>query len=142
MHDLKERTAYLKGLVEGVDFLNDEKQKVVWEGVINFCDAVAEELTELNNSQNEFEEYIEAIDEDLESLEKVLYCNDEQDEDLEVVFSKKDDDQNVMELTCPNCREDLYFEDQQGDYEIVCPECGKVVWNNTITNGNTKTDVI
>jgi DNA-directed RNA polymerase subunit delta len=144
MQDLKERTAYLRGLVEGADFPKEEKEKIIWEGLLDFCDEVAEEITELTDSQNEVEDYIEAIDEDLSSLEKYFYNSDEDEEDLDVVFSKEKEQQGVMELACPYCKEEIYFEDQDGNYEVICPECGKVVWNSSIMSSSpaTNSDVI
>lgn len=133
MRDLKERTAYLRGLVEGAAFPKDEKEKLIWDGLLDFCDEAAQELHELSDSQNEFEEYIEAIDEDLGTLEKYFYNEGEADDDVDVVFSS-DEKTGVMELTCPFCNEEIYFEDQNGDYEVICPECGKVVWNSSDLN--------
>jgi DNA-directed RNA polymerase subunit delta len=144
MHDLRERTAYLRGLIEGADFPKDEKEKMIWEGLLNFCDEAADELSGLTDSQNEVENYIEAIDDDLSSLEKYFYNEGETDEDTDVVFSTDDGQQGVMELTCPHCNEEIYFEDQSGDYEVICPECGKVVWNSSMLSNATvaNTDVI
>ena len=133
MHDLKEKTAYLPGLVEGAAFPKDEKEKLIWDGLLNFCDEAAQDLQELSDSQNEFEEYIEAVDEDLSTLEKYFYNEEEDDEDVDVVFSS-DENPGVMELSCPYCSEEIYFEDQDGDYEVICPECGKVVWNSSELN--------
>ncbi len=143
MHDLKERTAYLRGLIEGAAFPKDEKEKLIWDGLLDFCDEAAQELHELSDSQNEFEEYIEAIDEDLGTLEKYFYNEGEADDDVDVVFSS-DEKADVMELTCPFCNEEIYFEDQNGDYEVICPECGKVVWNSSDLNNTpaANTDVI
>ncbi|HBF38346.1 MAG TPA: hypothetical protein DDW50_13615 [Firmicutes bacterium] len=130
MHDLKERTAYLRGLIEGAAFPKDEKEKLIWDGLLDFCDEAAQKLYELSDSQNEFEDYIEAIDEDLSTLEKYFYNEGEADDDVDVVFSS-DEDQGVMELTCPYCNEEICFEEQDGNYEVVCPECGKVVWDSS-----------
>ncbi|MGE5583472.1 MAG: CD1247 N-terminal domain-containing protein [Bacillota bacterium] len=143
MKELKEKTAYLRGLVEGADFPKDEKEKLIWEGLMDFCDEVAEEVSQLEESQNEVEDYVEAIDQDLGSLEKYFYNAEDEDEEAEVVFSK-DGQEAVMEMTCPYCHEDIYFEDQNGNYEVICPECGKVVWNSSLeeSNSNHKTDAI
>jgi hypothetical protein len=129
MHDLKEKAAYLRGLVEGTNFTQDEKQKVIWDNLTEFCDEIAENMEELEDSQDEFAEYIEAIDEDLSTLEKFFYESDENAEDTEILFSPEAE-KSVMELSCPFCREEIYFEDEPGNYEVVCPECGKVVWNH------------
>jgi hypothetical protein len=141
MQDLKEKTAYLRGLVEGASFPKDEKEKLIWEGLLDFCEEVAEELTEMTNSQTEVEDYIEAIDEDLSSLEKYFYHDGEVDEDVDVVFSNDKEQQGVMELTCPHCNEEIYFEDQDGDYEVICPECEKVVWNSSMSSSSPAANV-
>jgi endogenous inhibitor of DNA gyrase (YacG/DUF329 family) len=129
MHDLKEKAAYLRGLVEGTNFTQDEKQKVIWDNLTEFCDEIAENMEELEDSQDEFAEYIEAIDEDLSTLEKFFYDSDENNEETELLFSPEAE-KSVMELSCPFCREEIYFDDEPGNYEVVCPECGKVVWNH------------
>ena len=138
MGDLKEKAAYLRGLIEGADFPQDEKQKLVWNGLMDFCDGVAEDIGELGDSYDEFADYIEAIDEDLGALEKYFYNNECDDEDAELVFSKNDGE-SIMELSCPHCHEEIYFEDEVGNYEVICPECGKVVWNS-VSDSAIKTD--
>jgi DNA-directed RNA polymerase subunit delta len=130
MSDLKEKAAYLRGLIEGSDFPPDDKQKQVWVGLMDFCSEVANDLNDLGDSQNEFAEYIEAIDEDLSCLEKYFY-NDDSDEDADTVFSKNDQEKEpIVEIACPNCKEEISFEDENGNYEVVCPECGKVIWSH------------
>jgi ribosomal protein S27E len=69
-------------------------------------------------------------------LEKYFYNNGEEDEDVDVVFSKDGEPEGIMELTCPHCNEEIFFEDQNGNYEVICPECGKVVWNSAMTSSN------
>ncbi len=135
MRDLKERAAYLRGLIEGSELPKDDKTRLVWDGLMDFCDGVAEDLNEMEDSQEEFAEYIEAIDEDLGTLEKYFYNSEGEDESEELGLNSahsayEDDDETVMELTCPNCKQDLYFEDEPGDYEVVCPDCGDVVWQH------------
>jgi DNA-directed RNA polymerase subunit delta len=142
MSDLKEKAAYLRGLIEGSDFPPDEKQKQIWVGLMDFCGEVANDLNDLDNSQNEFAEYIEAIDEDLSCLEKYFY-NEDSEDDGDTIFSKEAKEDPIVEIACPNCKEEVSFEDESGNYEVVCPECGKVIWshfereahpaNNTLT---------
>lgn len=132
MHDLKEKSAYLRGLVEGVGYPENEKQKLIWDGLLDFCDGIAKNMDELDGSQNEFAEYIEAIDEDLSTLEKYFYNADEDDDDTDILFSKEPRE-SFGEFTCPYCNESIGFEDEPGDYEVICPECGKVVLNHIAT---------
>ncbi len=112
MSGIKERAAYLRGLLEGMDFVENAREKVLWEGLVNFCGEIADEMQEMEDTQNEFAEYIEAVDEDLSILEKYFYNNNAEEGDSEeVVFTNE------------------YPE--SGDYEVVCPECGEVVWNHS-----------
>ncbi|HYH04684.1 MAG TPA: zinc ribbon domain-containing protein [Bacillota bacterium] len=130
MHDIKARAAYLRGLIEGSDIARDDKQRLVWEGLVGFCEGMADAVSDLESSYDEFGEYIEAIDEDLSSLEKYFYQNEEDDEP-EVIFSRDTGDElSTIEITCPNCHEELSFQDSTEDYEVICPECGKTVWSH------------
>lgn len=145
MSDLKEKSAYLRGLVAGTGFPENEKQKMIWEGLLDFCDGVAQNLDELDGSQNEFAEYIEAIDEDLSILEKYFYNAEDDDEDADILFTREPGE-SYREFTCPHCNEELCFEDEPGNHEVICPECGKVAWNRPVTpaihNEKTNQDVV
>lgn len=146
MSELKERTAYLRGLLEGSEFPQNGKEKIVWDGLLNLCEEIADNLDELEESHNEFAEYVEAIDEDLGVLEKHFYNTAEDDEDSsEVIFSSAGEDDDIVELVCPKCEEELYFTDESGDYEVICPECGEVVWSHfaeSVTPHQVQPDVL
>jgi DNA-directed RNA polymerase subunit delta len=132
VEDIKTRAAYLRGLIEGSDIGRDEKEKMVWEGLLGFCEEIADTVSDLSGSSEEFGEYIEAIDEDLSVLEKYFYQTEDEN-DVDVIFTTEAGDMDsTIEITCPNCHEELTFEDSGGDYEVVCPECGKVIWNHYI----------
>lgn len=144
MEDIREKAAYMRGVFEGVNFNGDDQQKRLWDSLIDFCDGVADDLGELKDSQDEFTDYIEAIDEDLSTLEKYFYNNSEEaDENEEVVFTS-DQDHGVLEMNCPFCNQGVYFENEAGEYEVVCPECGKVIWNSHTKEATpvNRTDVI
>jgi len=130
MRDLNEKVAYLRGLFEGADLPQNGKEKLIWDGMLNFCEDVAREMRDLGDSSDEFAEYIEAIDEDLSVLEKHFYDNfDDGEDDDEAIFTN-DREGPVIELVCPNCHEELSFTAKPGDYEVVCPECGRMVWSH------------
>lgn len=145
MRELKERAAYLRGLIQGSDLTHDEKQRMIWDGLMDFCDEVADDLSEIAESQDEFGDYVEAIDEDLSTLEKFLYHDEDGDADSETVISQ-DGSKDYTELTCPHCQEAIYFteEPDEGSYQVLCPDCGKVVWNHLVSEekNTTRNDVI
>jgi gamma-glutamylcyclotransferase (GGCT)/AIG2-like uncharacterized protein YtfP/phage FluMu protein Com len=145
MEDLREKAAYMRGLLEGANFNGDEQQKKLWESLIDFCDGVAEDLDQLEDAHDEYTDYVEAIDEDLCALEKYFYNNEEEDMDNREVIFTGDQEHGVLEINCPFCNQGLYFEADEGEYEVICPECGKVVWNSVakeVAPVNRRDDVI
>ncbi len=130
MEELREKAAYMRGVLEGINFNGADQQKRLWETLIDFCDGVADDLSSLEDSQGEFADYIEAIDEDLCTLEKYFYNEgDDANDNQEVIFNS-DPENSMVEMDCPFCNQGVYFENDTGDYEVVCPECGKVIWNS------------
>ena len=89
MKDVKERVAYLKGLIDGSDFIGrDGKGKVVWENILEIFDDIADSLAEIKSLHEEVVDYVETIDEDLSELEDDIYGADDEGE--------------FVEVTCPN----------------------------------------
>ena len=150
--DLKEKAAYLNGLLEGssLDF-KDEKNKLI-KSAFSLIQEIAEKVTELDISCCENSELIDEIDQDLAEIEKSFYKNidygkknslkecgcgkknkqkenfleivDESDFKNEEYFEK----QPKYEISCSNCRRVLELEDEIfDDEEIFCPECGEKI---------------
>lgn len=122
MPTVKEKIAYLRGLMEGSDFYgNDSHARSIWNRVLEIMDDLADQMESLRVSQEEAEEYLEAIDNDLSEVEDEVYGHDE------------DDDVEFVEMECPNCKETVYFEEDflyDDDVEISCPECGTVLYRS------------
>lgn len=115
---VKEKVAYLKGLIDGADFLaKDEKARTVWENMLAVFDEVGEALEELDRSQTEIEGYLEAVDEDLSELEDEIY-GDEED--------------GYVEMECPNCHETVYLDEDllAEEEELSCPNCGATLYQS------------
>lgn len=124
MPTVKEKIAYLKGLMEGSEFYgNDTHAQTVWGRMMEILDDLAEQVEVLRASQEEAEEYLEAIDSDLSDVEDEVYdTGDAHDEEIEFI-----------EMECPECQETVYFEEDflyDDDVEISCPECGRVLFSS------------
>ena len=122
MDNLKEKVAYLKGLAQGVQ-LGDSKEARVLGEVLNTLGMMAEAIETLQMNQAEVEEYLVSMDEDLADLETDVY--DDEDEETDAEF---------LEMSCPNCSEELYFDqlllDDDEVTELVCPSCGQVIYED------------
>jgi ribosomal protein S27E len=126
---VKERIAYVRGLIEGSDFCGaDTQARTIWENLLLICDELAETVEKLDTSQRETDEYVEAIDNDLADLESEIYGydgDDDEDEDSAAA------DEHLVEMECPRCGEEVCFEEDflyDADVEISCPACGGVVY--------------
>lgn len=136
--NIKERIAYIRGLMEGSDFCrNDVQAKTIWENILRVCDDLADSVAGVQEGQEELEEYVEAIDSDLSDLEGDIYAEDDDEcecEDCETCGHDEDEDSepgHVVEMECPKCGEGVVFEEgflYDADVEISCPECGAIVY--------------
>jgi len=143
---VKEKIAYLRGLIEGSDFLGrDAQARAILEKMLEIFDDMANLLDELEAGQEEVEEYLEAIDADLGELEEEIYGHDhDRDDDDDEDDDDEDDDEetNFVEMECPKCKETVYFEEDflyDDDVEVACPECGATIYK-TGSSGEDKAD--
>lgn len=125
MATVREKIAYLRGLMEGSDFYaRDSHAEAIWSRLLEILEDLSDQVEALRQSQEETEEYLEAIDSDLGDVEEELYGGDDDDD--------VDDDVEFVEVECPNCHETVYFEREfldDDDVEISCPECGQVLYS-------------
>lgn len=117
----REKVAYLKGLIEGSDFLGgDAKTKIIWTAVIDVLDGITEDLNTLDQEQAELGNYVDAIDDDLSYLEDEYYDEDE-------------DDDGSIEIECPECGEVVCFDEDllyEDNVEVTCFNCGSIVYTS------------
>ena len=116
--DISEKVAYLKGLAEGLGLESSTKEGKILSVMIDVLDDIALELEDLRDVQEELEEGLDAVSEDLSDVESLLFEPEEDEEE--------DEDESVYETTCPNCEEEIYFdEDILEDGYVECPNCGE-----------------
>ena len=114
-----EKVAYLKGLVEGMDFDKDDKETKVLNAVLDVLEDLALTVSDLDDEMELVTEQLDAVDEDLADLEEVFY-----DEAEDCCC----DDDDMNEVVCPNCGETFYFDVSISlDGEAECPSCGELL---------------
>lgn len=142
MGSVRERIAYVRGLIEGVELAgNGAITRDILDRMLDIFDALADEIDELELGRQEVEEYLEAIDADLGDLEdEVLGTGFEEDDEDD------DDDANFVEMQCPRCNTSVYFEEDflfdDEDEEVACPECGEVIYRTGMTDRDVGDDVL
>lgn len=127
MGSLRERIAYVRGLIEGAELSdNGALTRDILDRMLDIFDAVADDVDDLELSRREVEEYLEAIDADLGDLEDEVLGTDYEESE------EDDDDANFVEMQCPGCNAAVYFEEDflfdDADEEVACPECGEVLY--------------
>jgi uncharacterized protein YbaR (Trm112 family) len=118
MATIKERVAYLRGLIAGSGVGQGEKEKPVWDELLGIMDQIGDDVSELQSDHSELGEYLDAMDEDLADLESDVY---------------ELDDDDFMAVECPHCNDLIYIdplnllasEDEDTDFELVCPNCNE-----------------
>ena len=124
MMTVTEKVAYLKGLVEGLDFDKDDKETKVINAVLDVLEDLALAVSDLDDEMELVTEQLDAVDEDLADLEEIFY--DDCDCDCDDCDCDCDDD--MYEVECPNCGEMIYFDEEIIlDGEAECPACGEVL---------------
>lgn len=115
-----EKVAYIRGLAEGLELDDSKKEVKVLNAIIDLLDDLAMSLADLEDGYSDMADQLDAVDEDLGSLEDDFYGDDEDDED--------DEDICYYEVTCPNCHETICLsEDIIEDGQMDCPNCGETL---------------
>ena len=115
--EILEKVAYMKGLAEGLGLDTKSKEGKLLKVIMDILDDMALELQDIHAEQGEPEEGLDAVSDDLADVETYLYEQDSEDDE---------DDGEVYQTTCPNCQEDVFFdEDILADGSILCPNCGE-----------------
>ena len=122
-----EKVAYLKGLVEGLDFDADKKETKVINAVLDVLEDLALAVSDLDDEMAVVTEQLDAVDEDLADLEEVFY-EELDDCDCDCDDCDCDCDEDMYEVECPNCGELIYFDEEIIlDGKADCPACGEVL---------------
>ena len=129
---LTERTAYIKGLCEGLGLdKKDTPEAKIINALLELCEEMALEIEDIESDIGELADYCEELDEDLGDVEEFVYeCFEDDDCDC---CCDDDDcdccDDECIEVTCPACEEAVCIGldeiDEEG--EVECPCCGAIL---------------
>ena len=124
-----ERVAYIKGLAEGLDLDETTKEGKLLKAIIEVLGDMAEDAADLEDYVAELSEQVDAVDEDLSTLEEVVYeeFDDEDDCDCDCDCDCCGDwDEDLYDVTCPTCGEEIVIDEETLlDGGIDCPNCGE-----------------
>ena len=132
---LSEKSAYLKGLMEGMQLSTETNEGKMIAAIVDLVADMAATVKNLEDNAIAVSDELDEIEEALDEIEDILYDElDDEDEDDDDIydFGDEDDDYDFddenpeYEVTCPKCGEILILdEDTLLDGEIDCPKCGE-----------------
>lgn len=123
MLTVTEKVAYLKGLMEGLEFDAETKEGKIIKMMADILEDVASSITELEDDVADINEYMEAMDEDLTNIEDQIFGECEED-DCDCCCDECDEDCDCVEVTCPACGKNIIMEEAPEGDGMVCPACG------------------
>ena len=131
---MKEKAAYLKGLIDGLGIDENTKEGKVIKAMSELLSEMAETVDSIDEDVTHAYDQINDLSEELEDLEADLYededAEDEEDDSDDETEADDDDDnadvagEPYYEVACPACGKTVYVsEDDLDAGEAICPSC-------------------
>ena len=130
---MREKAAYLKGLVEGLGIDETTKEGKVIKAMSELLCEMAQAIDGIDEDVTQAYDQINDLSEELEDLEADLYEDDEEADEDEADDAEAEDDEDdnadvasepYYEVACPACGETVYVsEDDLDAGEAICPSC-------------------
>ena len=115
MANITERTAYLRGLADGLGLDKEKAENKLLLEMLSVMEDMAQQLAETNEDLDELSDYIEDMDADLAEVEEMIF----EDDDCDCGCDCDDCDCDDCDCDCDcDCEQELSFD---------CPNCGKTV---------------
>lgn len=118
---MKEKIAYLRGLMDGMKLADDDNTKLL-RAIADCLDCMADEIETESARVDNIENEIEELNDDVDDLDEILGFLLEEDDDEEEDTDWEDD---FDYFTCPNCGEVVPVDDEmlQEEADPICPNC-------------------
>ena len=135
---MKEKAAYLKGLIDGLGIDESTKEGKVIKAMSELLSEMADAVDGIDEDVTRAYDQINDLSEELEDLEADLYEDDDADESDEEEDEETADDESdegeddnsdvagepYYEVACPACGNTVYVsEDDLDAGEAICPSC-------------------
>lgn len=122
--DIREKAAYVKGLLDGLELDKNDKQTKLLTAVVALLQDMAEDISDLEQSYDDVCDQYDALDETVSEIAE--YCFD--DEDFDDDGEDSDEDNVEYEFTCPTCGKTSYIDEESFNFGgMTCPNCGETL---------------
>lgn len=137
---ISEKSAYLKGLAEGMKLDTEKTEGKLISELIGLVSEIASAVEVLDEETTAMADYVDELDRDLGDLEEYVWDEEcDEDEDDDEFFDEDDDDFEYGEYTggecdgscesCSGCDDDgdVFDVDSEGMRCIMCENCGDTI---------------
>ena len=122
---VSDKLARLQGFIEGSEIDPNTKEGKIIFALTSILEDVIDSITMLEEEVAEIGDQVDDIDEDLQSLEDIVYDYDEDDDGCDCCDC---DDDATYEITCPNCENIICIDEDVLDMgSVTCPSCGELL---------------
>ena len=138
--NLSEKSAYLKGLMDGLKLDQEAPEGKMISGIVELLQEVTGAIGDLQENAEAVSDELDEIEDDLDAIEDYLMDDDDDeydddyDEDDDYEDADEDDDQDeydfgsetLYEVKCPTCGEVITIDEEMLDEgATTCPNCGE-----------------
>jgi len=129
---LSERTAYLKGLMEGMKIDTESNEGKLFKAIIDTLDDMALTVSDMEDVVDAVCDELDSIEEDLDTIEEYLLDDEdeEDDDDEDEDWDDEDEfdfgDETIYEVKCPSCGSVINLDEEMLEAGAIdCPDCGE-----------------
>ena len=123
---LTERTAYLKGLMEGMEIDTETNEGKLFKAIIDVLDDMALTVSDVEDVVDAVCDELDSVEEDLDAIEEYLLDEEDDDDYYDDEDEYDFDDETIYEVKCPVCNTVINLdEDMLEAGSIECPDCGE-----------------
>lgn len=136
---LSEKSAYLKGLMDGLNLNKDTAEGKMIAGIVDLLHDITSTIGDLEENAIAVSDELDEIEEDLDAIEEFLMEDDddedyeeEDDDDYDFVDDDDEDfdydEEVIYDVTCPTCGEELHLDEETILKESIhCPKCNELL---------------
>ena len=137
---ISEKSAYLKGLMDGLKLNTESDEGKMIAAIVDLLGDVAKRVTDIEETTIAISDELDEIEEDLDAIEDFIMDDEDEDwdedfededwdedEEFEEGFDFGDEDSIIYEVECA-CGEIINFDEdvlEQGS--MLCPNCGETL---------------
>jgi len=141
---ISEKSAYLKGLMDGLSLNQDSDEGKMIAAIVDLLGDMAKRVTDIEDTTIAISDELDEIEEDLDAIEDFIMDDedddfedyededdwdeaDDDDGEYEEGFDFGDEDTTIYEVECA-CGEVIDFDEETLESgSIVCPNCGETL---------------